>query len=418
MVESKTQLACPASLDIERVRRDFPILRTRVGNAPLVYLDNAATTQKPQVVIEALERFYAEQNANIHRGIHYLSERASDAYENARRRIADFINAPREREVIFVRGATEGINLVAQSFGRKFVHQGDEILISTLEHHANIVPWQMMAEERGAGIRVIPMDDRGVLDFEAFENLLSERTRIIGLTYISNALGTVNPVVDMIAAAHARDIPVLIDGAQAASHVAVDVEELDCDFFVFSGHKVFGPTGIGILYGKEKWLNEMPPYQGGGDMIRSVSFTKTLYREIPEKFEAGTPHIGGVIALAEAIDYFDGLGRGAVEAYEACLVSYALNRLGEIDGLRVVGTAPQRASVVSFWINDVHPHDIGTFLDNDGIAIRAGHHCAQPLMNRLGLPGTARASFSIYNTREEVDQLELSLRKIIRFFNR
>ena len=418
MAESKTQLARPGPLDVERVRRDFPILGTRVGNAPLIYLDNAATTQKPQVVIAALERFYAQENANIHRGIHYLSERATDAYENARRRIAGFIHAPREREVIFVRGATEGINLVAQSFGRRFVHEGDEILISTLEHHANIVPWQMMAEERGAGIRVIPMDDRGVLDLEAFENLLSEKTRIVGLTHISNALGTVNPVAEMIAAAHARDIPVLIDGAQAAPHVAVDVEELDCDFFVFSGHKVFGPTGIGILYGKEKWLSEMPPYQGGGEMIRSVTFEKTLYREIPEKFEAGTPHIGGVIALAEAIDYLDELGKPAVEAYEADLVSYALERLGTIDGLRVVGTAPQRASVVSFWIDDVHPHDIGTFLDSDGIAIRAGHHCAQPLMKRLGLPGTARASFSIYNTREEIDQLDLSLRKIIRFFNR
>ena len=284
MAESKTQLARPGPLDVERVRRDFPILGTRVGNAPLIYLDNAATTQKPQVVIAALERFYAQENANIHRGIHYLSERATDAYENARRRIAGFIHAPREREVIFVRGATEGINLVAQSFGRRFVHEGDEILISTLEHHANIVPWQMMAEERGAGIRVIPMDDRGVLDLEAFENLLSEKTRIVGLTHISNALGTVNPVAEMIAAAHARDIPVLIDGAQAAPHVAVDVEELDCDFFVFSGHKVFGPTGIGILYGKEKWLSEMPPYQGGGEMIRSVTFEKTLYREIPEKF--------------------------------------------------------------------------------------------------------------------------------------
>jgi len=356
------------------------------------------------------------ENANIHRGVHTLSAQATDAYEDARKKVADFINAPDAREVIFVRGTTEGINLVAHAFSRKFLKEGDEILISTLEHHSNIVPWQVVAEDRGARLRVIPVDDRGVLDLEAYHAMLSKRTAIVALTHVSNAIGTVNPVEEMIRDAHAMDIPVLIDGAQAAPHFAIDMHALDCDFYTFSGHKMYGPTGIGVLYGKSRWLDEMPPYEGGGGMIRSVDFEKTIYRETPEKFEAGTPNIAGAIGLGAAVDFLASIGLGAIHAHEQEILAYVSERLRSIDGLRIIGTAPQKESVLSFVFEGVHPHDIGTFLDTDGIAIRTGHHCAQPLMKRFGIAGTARASFGMYNTKSEVDKLVTSIRKIIKFF--
>ncbi len=406
------------SFDVNELRARFPILAKRIRGNPFIYLDNAATTQKPQSVIDVLNEYYTDQNANIHRGIHYLSEQATEAYEEARCRVARFINAPSERQVIFVRGTTEGINLVAQTFGRQRIRSGDEILISTLEHHSNIVPWQLVAEAVGAVIKVIPMDDRGVLDLEAHRKFLNERTRIVALSHVSNAIGTVVPIAEMCREARQKGIPVVVDGAQSAPHMKVDVQALDCDFFVFSGHKVFAPTGIGVLYGKDKWLREMPPYQGGGGMIQSVTFEKTRYLEYPGRFEAGTPHIAGSIGLSAALDFMEEIGLDKIAAYEQAILHYATEQFSGIDGLRIIGTAPQKAAVLSFVLNDVHPHDISTFLDQDGIAIRAGHHCAQPLMNRLGLSGTARASFSIYNTREEVDKVAESLRKIVRFFKR
>ena len=403
-------------LDLEALRGQFPILQTQVNGKPLVYLDNAATTQKPNLVIETLVRFYSEQNANIHRGIHYLSAQATDAYEKARERVARFINAPHSRQIIFVRGTTEGINLVAQSYGRGHFKENDEIILTIHEHHSNIVPWQLVCEQTGARIKVIPIDDRGVLDMEVFEKLLNERTRLVAVSHVSNALGTINPVSDIISKAHAREVPVLVDGAQWVPHFPVDVQALDCDFYVFSGHKMYAPTGIGILYGKENLLSDMPPYHGGGDMIRSVTFEKTTYRDIPERFEAGTPNIVGVIGLAAAIDFLESVGPEKIAANEKELLDYATNTLESVESLRIIGDSPEKAGVVSFMLGDIHPHDIGTFLDNDGIAIRAGHHCAQPLMKRLGVSGTARASFGIYNTHEEVDKLAAGLRKITTFF--
>jgi len=403
-------------LDLEALRGQFPILQTQVNGKPLVYLDNAATTQKPNLVIETLVRFYSEQNANIHRGIHYLSAQATDAYEKARERVARFINAQHSRQVIFVRGATEGINLVAQSYGRSHFKKNDEIILTIHEHHSNIVPWQLVCEQTGTRIKVVPMDDRGVLDMEVFEKLLNKRTRLVAVSHVSNALGTINPVSDIIAKAHAREVPVLVDGAQWVPHFPVDVQALDCDFYVFSGHKMYAPTGIGVLYGKEDLLNGMPPYHGGGDMIRSVTFEKTTYKDIPERFEAGTPNIVGVIGLAAAIEFIESVGPEKIAAYERELLDYATNTLESVKSLRIIGDSPEKAGVVSFMLGDIHPHDIGTFLDNEGIAIRAGHHCAQPLMKRLGIAGTARASFGLYNTRKEVDKLAAGLRKITTFF--
>ena len=403
-------------LDVEAVRRDFPILDVRIGSKPLVYFDNAATTHKPQVVIDAIQRFYMLQNANIHRGVHYLSQQATDAYEQARAKVARFLGAATPDEIIFVRGATEAVNLVASSWGGKFIRAGDEILITELEHHANIVPWQMLAERTGAVIRVAPITDDGDLDLPKFHALLGARTKLAAFTHVSNALGTINPVRELIAAAHAVGARVLLDGAQSAPHLPVDVQELGCDFYVCSGHKIYGPTGTGVLWGRREILEDMPPYQGGGDMIEKVTFEKTTFKEPPSRFEAGTPHISGGIALGAAVDYLDGIGRERIAAHEEELASYAVEKLSGIEGLRIVGRPKHRAGAVSFVMDDVHPHDIGTILDSNGIAIRAGHHCAQPLMRRLGLAATARASFGLYNTRAEVDTLAAALLKVRAMF--
>lgn len=397
------------ALDLVRVRRDFPILAQTVHGRPLVYLDSANTSQKPLAVIEATDRYYRETNANIHRGTHLLSEKATAAYEGARERVRRFLNARSVAEIVFVRGTTEAVNLVASSFGQAFVRAGDEIVISAMEHHSNIVPWQLLCERTGAVLRVIPIDDRGELVLDALDGLLTERTRLVSVVQVSNALGTVNPVKEIIAAAHARGIPVFVDGAQAVPHQAVDVAALDCDFYAWSGHKTFGPTGIGVLYGKERWLEKMPPYQGGGDMIASVSFEKTTYNVLPYKFEAGTANIAGGAALSAALDYVDGLGYAAIGAHEADLLTYGTARLLEVPGLRMIGTARHKAGVLSFVLDDVHPHDIGTILDREGIAIRTGHHCAQPVMDRFDVPATARASLAFYNTREEIDALVAGL---------
>jgi cysteine desulfurase/selenocysteine lyase len=393
-----------------RIRSDFPILRLRVHGKPLVYLDNAATTQKPEAVIDRLSRYYREENANIHRGVHALSVDATEAYDEARDRVRRFINAAEAREVVFVRGATEAINLVAATFGRTHVAAGDEIVISHLEHHSNIVPWQILCEEKGARLRVIPITDAGELRLDEYERLLGPKTRLVAVTHVSNALGTINPVESMVRTAHDRGIPVLVDGAQAVAHMRVDVQAIGCDFYVFSGHKVFGPTGIGVLYGRRPLLEAMPPYQGGGDMIRSVTFERTLYKEAPGRFEAGTPNIAGAIGLAAAIDYLTTVDLDRVMAYERDLLGYATESLAGIAGLRLTGTARHKAAILGFVIEDIHPHDLGTILDRDGIAVRAGHHCCQPLMARLGVPATVRASFALYNTREEVDALAASLR--------
>jgi cysteine desulfurase/selenocysteine lyase len=405
-----------AGFDVERIRRDFPILGERAYGRPLVYLDNAATSQKPRSVIDALVRFYTTENANVHRGVHLLSERSTASYEDARAKVRQFVNAVSVFEVVFTRGATESINLVAQTWGRANVGAGDEILISALEHHSNIVPWQMLAEEKRAILRVAPIDDRGEVILEEYEKLLGPRTKIVALAHVSNALGTVNPVRRMIGMAHAHGAVVLIDGAQAAPHVKSDVQALDCDFFAFSGHKVFGPTGIGVLYGKARLLEAMPPYQGGGDMIRSVTFEKTLYNDPPYKFEAGTPHIAGAIGLGVAIDYVTGVGLDNIAAYEHELLVYATDRLARIPGLRLVGTAPEKAAVLSFVIDGVHPHDVATILDRHGVAIRAGHHCAQPVMERYGLTATSRASLAFYNTKEEIDVLAEGIQAVKEVF--
>jgi cysteine desulfurase / selenocysteine lyase len=391
--------------NVERVRRDFPALHQQVHGKPLVYLDNAATSQKPQAVIDALVAYYAQDNANVHRGVHLLSERATEAYEQARVRIQRHLNAASPREIIFVRQATEGINLVMASFGRTFVGAGDEIVISAIEHHANIVPWQMLCEERGASLKVIPIDDRGDLIMDAYARLLGPRTRLVAVTQVSNALGTVTPVMEIIGLAHRNGIPVLVDGAQAVPHQRVDVQELDCDFYVFSGHKAFGPTGIGVLYGKEKWLERMPPYQGGGDMIKAVTFEKTIYNDLPYKFEAGTPHIAGAVGLATALEYIAGLGLDRIAVWEHELLTYGTELLSAVPGVRLIGTARQKAAVLSFVLDDVHAHDLGTILDHEGVAVRAGHHCAMPVMQRFGVPATARASMAFYNTPAELETL-------------
>lgn len=396
----------------ERVRKDFPALAQKVHGKPLVYLDNAATTQKPRAVIEAITRFYEQDCANVHRGVHLLSERATEGFEQARRKARRFLGAADVREIIFVRGATEGINLVAHSFVRPRLQAGDEILITAIEHHSNIVPWQIVAEEKQARLKVAPVNGSGELIVEEFERLLGPRTRFVSLTHVSNALGTVNPVAELVAMAHARGIPVLVDGAQAAPHAPVDVTALGCDFYVFSGHKTYGPTGIGVLYGKAAHLESMPPYQGGGDMIRSVTFEKTIYNEIPYKFEAGTPHIAGAIGLGAALDYLESLGREAVAAHEAELLQYATAAVSRLPGVRIIGTARRKAAVLSFTLEGIHPHDAATVLDHEGVAVRAGHHCAQPVMDRFGVPATLRASFGLYNTTEEVDILVRGLERV------
>jgi cysteine desulfurase / selenocysteine lyase len=406
----------PVPLDVERLRSDFPILGQPVRGKPLVYLDNAATSQKPQVVIDAVTRFYASENANIHRGVHFLSERATLAYDAVREKVARFLNAGSAREIIFTRGTTESINLVAQSFGRAVLRPGDEVLITGMEHHSNIVPWQIVCEQTGARLRAIPITDTGELDLEAFDRLLGERTRLLALAHLSNALGTINPVRDLVARAHARGIPVLVDGAQSAPHLGVDLQALDCDFFACSGHKMFGPTGVGVLYGREALLERMPPWQGGGDMIASVTLERSTWAPVPAKFEAGTPMIAEVIGLGAAVDYLSAVGLTAVAAWEHELLAVASQRVGDIEGVRLVGTAPAKASVLSFVMEGVHPHDIGTVLDDEGIAIRAGHHCAQPVMQRFGVPATARASFAAYNTLEEVDALVRGLRRVRQVF--
>ncbi len=392
-------------LDVARLRGDFPVLGQRINGQPLAYLDNGASSQRPRAVIDAERRYAEEMHANVHRGVHTLSQRATDAFEAARERVRRFLNARSSREIVFTRGTTEAINLVAQSFVRPRVGPGDEILITWLEHHANIVPWQMACEATGAVLTVAPIDRRGELDLDAFRSLLSPRTRLVAAAHVSNALGTVLPVAEIVTAAHAQGVPVLLDGAQAVPHFKVDVEALDCDFYAFSGHKLYGPDGIGVLYGRESLLAAMPPWQGGGDMILSVSFAGTTYNRLPFKFEAGTPHISGAIGLAAAIDYVDGVGLDRIAAWERELLQYATERLERIDGLKIIGTARHKASLVSFVVDGVHPHDLGTILDQAGIAIRTGHHCAMPVMEFFGVPATARASFALYNTRAEVDRL-------------
>ena len=405
-----------ARFDVERIRADCPILKQKIHGKPLVYLDNAASTQKPRAVLDALARYYETANANVHRGVHLLSERATKEYEDARVKVQRFLNAREAREIIFVRGTTEAINLVAQSFGRKHVRAGDEVLITHMEHHSNIVPWQILCEEKGAELRVAPITDAGELILEEFEKLLTPRTKIVSVTHVSNTLGTVNPVRRIVELAHRRGIPVLLDGAQAVPHLRVDVQELDCDFYAFSGHKLYGPTGIGVLYGKAALLDAMPPYQGGGDMISSVTFAKTTYNVLPYKFEAGTPHIAGAVGLGAALDYVNALGLDAIAAHEQELLAYATELLSEVPGVRIIGTAPEKVGAISFTLAGVHPHDVGTILDQEGIAIRTGHHCTQPLMDRYGVPATARAALAVYNTREEIDALIRGLEKVREVF--
>jgi cysteine desulfurase/selenocysteine lyase len=392
-------------------RTDFPILKTRVNGKPLVYLDNAATTQKPQTVIDAEREYYSNYNANVHRGVHSLSQQATEAYEEARGKVQHLINAASSNEIIFVRGTTEAINLVAQCYGRSRLQSGDEIILSQMEHHSNIVPWQMLCQQTGAKLRVIPVDDSGELQMEIFETLLNERTRMLAVTHVSNALGTINPVKYIIELAHQHGVPVLLDGAQAIAHMPVDVQVLDCDFYAFSAHKLYGPTGVGVLYGKASLLEGMPAYQGGGDMIRSVSFEETTYNILPYKFEAGTPNIAGVIGLGIAIDYVSSIGFEAMVSHEQALLSYATPMLVAVPGLRIVGNAREKTGILSFVLEGVHPHDIGTILDGEGVAIRAGHHCTMPLMERFGVPATVRASFALYNTRQEVDALVAAVHK-------
>lgn len=405
-----------ASYPIDRIRQDFPLLERRVHNKPLVYLDNAATTQKPRAVLEAIDHYYTFLNSNIHRGVHTLSELATKEYEAVRTKTARFLHAADSREIIFVRGATEAINLVAQTFGRMRISAGDEMIVSAMEHHSNIVPWQMLCEEKHAHLRVLPMDDTGELQLDKLAPLLTPRTRLVCVTQISNALGTVNPVKEITTMAHRQGIPVLVDGAQAAPHLPIDVRDLGCDFYAFSGHKLYGPTGIGALWGRLDLLEAMPPYQGGGEMILSVSFEKTTYNKVPHKFEAGTPHISGVIGLGAAIDYLSHVGWEALTSHEHDLLTYATAALRDLPELRIVGTAREKAGVISFVMEGIHPHDIGTILDREGIAIRTGHHCAQPVMERFGIPATARASFALYNTRQDVDALVSTLHKVKEVF--
>ena len=405
-----------STFDVERVRREFAILHQKVNGKPLVYLDNAATSQKPESVLRTIDKYYREYNSNIHRGVHYLSERATQAYEQARGTVQRFINAGDPSEVIFVRGTTEAINLVAQTYGRKHVGAGDEIVISAMEHHSNIVPWQMLCEGQGAKLRVIPINDRGEILLDEYEKLLGPKTKLVSLVHVSNVLGTINPVREMITMAHRLGVPVMLDGAQAAPHVKIDVRALDVDFYAFSSHKLYGPTGEGVLYGKAKLLEAMPPYQGGGDMISSVTFEKTTYNKLPHRFEAGTPNIAGAIGLGAAIQYLNQFDWEQVEAHERDVLNYATERLSSIAGLRLIGTAREKTAVASFVMDNIHPHDIGTVLDQEGIAIRTGHHCAQPLMQRFAIPATARASFALYNTRADVDALVAALHKVLEVF--
>lgn len=412
----KPQAATQTDFDVYKIRSEFPILAREVHRKPLVYLDNAATTQKPQRVIDAMIRYYTAENSNIHRGVHTLSEQATESYEQSRATVQRFLNAADPREIIFVRGATEGINLVAQTWGRANVSHGDEIVISAMEHHSNIVPWQILCEQQGANLRIAPVNDAGELIFDEFEKLLGPKTKLVAIAHVSNALGTVNPVRKIVEAARGVNARVLLDGAQAVPHMAVDVRAIDCDFYVFSGHKVYAPTGIGVLYGKEELLEAMPPYQGGGDMISSVTFEKTLYNRLPHKFEAGTPHVSGTIALGAALDYVNSMGLDRIARHEKQVLAYGTRRLLEIPGLRLIGTAREKEGILSFVLEGIHPHDVGTILDQEGIAIRTGHHCAQPLMERFGVPATARASLALYNTMEEMDALANGLQKVREVF--
>jgi len=407
--------AAPA-FDVGRVRLDFPILQSRVWCKPLVYLDNAATAQKPRCVLEAMRRFYEEHNSNVHRGVHYLSATATRDYEAARDAVRDYLRAADREEIIFTRGTTESVNLVAQSFLRPRLRPGDEVLITHMEHHSNIVPWQLVCEQAGAHLKVVPIDDDGDVDLEAFERLLGDRTRMLAFVHVSNSLGTINPVDELIGKARARGVPVLVDGAQAVPHMRVDLQALGCDFYAFSGHKVFGPTGIGVLYGRRELLREMPPYQGGGDMIRRVTFEKTTWNDLPWKFEAGTPHVAGAIGLGAALAYLEELDLEAAAAHEGALLAHATEALQAVEGVRIIGTARRKASVVSFVMDRVHAHDIGTILDQEGVAVRTGHHCTQPVMDRFGVAATARASFAFYNTRAEIDALVAGLRKVRELF--
>ncbi|CAH1089936.1 cysteine desulfurase [Candidatus Nitrotoga sp. 1052] len=404
------------AFDVERIRADFPILTLKVNDKPLVYLDNAASSQMPQQVIDRLVRYQTTQHANINRAVHYLSEIATSEFEEARRKLQHFINANEEREVIFTSGTTDSINLVMHGYGRKFIGAGDEIILTTLEHHSNIVPWQMLAEEKGAKIRVVPINDAGELLIDEYEKLFNERTKFVGVMHVSNALGTINPIKEMIAFAHARGVPVLVDGAQAAPHMKVDVQDLDCDFYAFSGHKLCGPTGIGILYGRAALLENMQPFKGGGDMILSVTFEKTIYNTIPHKFEAGTPPIAAAIGLGAAVDYLSEIGMDAIAAHELALLKYASEQINAMPGVRIIGTAEHKAAVLSFAVDGVHPHDIGTLLNQEGIAVRTGHHCAQPVMQRLHVPATSRASFAFYNSMDEVDALIAGIRTVQKIF--
>jgi cysteine desulfurase/selenocysteine lyase len=415
-VVSKMEAVQEMSWDVEKIRKDFPVLSQTVNGQPLVYLDNSASSQVPQVVIDRGSKYLEEEHSNIHRGVHYLSQHATTAYDAAREKVKRFINAREAKECIFVRGTTEGVNLVAYSYGRKFVSAGDEILVSQMEHHSNILPWQVLAEEKGARIRVIPMNERGELIIDEYENMLNERTRMVAVAHVSNSLGTINPIKEMTETAHKFGVPVCVDAAQSVPHFAVDVQDLGCDFFVFSGHKMFAPTGSGIVYGRREWLDKMPPYQTGGGMIRTVSFDGSTYAPIPEKFEAGTPAIAAGIGLGAAVDYINSIDFAAASAYEKELLDYATERLAAIPGVRIIGTAANKASVLSFTIENVHPHDIGTILDQSGIAVRAGHHCAQPVMQFFDVPATARASFAFYNTKEEVDKLADAVQKVIEVF--
>ncbi|MEM9886134.1 MAG: cysteine desulfurase [Bacteroidota bacterium] len=393
------------TIDIQKIRKQFPLLEREMNGKPIVFLDNAASSQKPDVVVKALEHYYEHQHANVHRGVYGLSQEATDAFEAGREKVRRFLNADSTDEIIFTKGTTDSINLVASSFGRHFLKAGDEVVVSTMEHHSNIVPWQMVCEQTGAKLKVIPINEEGEILLEEYEKLLNERTKIVSVVHVSNTLGTINPIAAIIEKAHAKDIPVLIDGAQATPHVKIDVQALDADFYAFSAHKVYGPTGMGVLYGKRKWLDLMPPYQGGGEMIATVSFEKTTYNELPYKFEAGTPNIAGSVALGAAIDFVEAIGQENIAQHEAELLAYATSELSKIEGLRIIGRAENKASVVSFLVDDIHPYDLGTILDKQGIAVRTGHHCTQPLMDRYGIPGTVRASFAAYNTKEEVDKL-------------
>ena len=406
-----------SGFDVARIREDFPILNQMVNGKPLVYLDNAATTQKPQVVIDALVNYYTSDNSNVHRGVHTLSQRATEDFDIGRSKARQFLNAGSDQEIIFVKGTTDGINLVAQSYARPNLGEGDDIIISTMEHHSNIIPWQVLCQEKGAHLRVIPISDAGELLIDEYEKLLTPRTKLVAITHVSNVLGTVNPIEQIVEIAHNRGVPVLVDGAQAVPHMAVDVQNLGCDFYVFSGHKIYGPTGIGVLYGKSELLEAMPPYQLGSEMIKSVTFEHTIYNDLPFKFEPGTPHIAGVIGMGAAIDYLNGIGMDRIDAYEHDLLEYGMECLSGIDGVQLIGTAPGKSSVMSFVMDSAHPHDIGTILDTEGVAVRTGHHCAQPLMHRFGVPATARASLSFYNTKDEIDLLVKAIDRVIEVFS-